>query len=136
MKMEKDEWQKRGEGHRKRLREKFIEGGVDRFSDEEVVEFLLTLGTPRRDVKVQAREAMKRFGSLSGVQDFRDPRVVHQRQRLALGLQARDDAFRVHPTPDHLERDQTPDRLRLFGEEDFTHPTLAERAHDTVRTDL
>jgi len=65
--MEKDEWQKKGEGHRQRLREKFIEGGFDRFSDEEVVEFLLTLGTPRRDVKVQAREAMKRFGSLSGV---------------------------------------------------------------------
>ena len=65
--MEKDEWQKKGEGHRQRLREKFIKGGLDRFSDEEVVEFLLTLGTPRRDVKVQAREAMKRFGSLSGV---------------------------------------------------------------------
>jgi len=65
--MEKEEWQKKGEGHRQRLREKFIEGGLDRFSDEEVVEFLLTLGTPRRDVKVQAREAMKKFGSLSGV---------------------------------------------------------------------
>ena len=57
----------KGEGHRRRLREKFSEGGLDRFSDEEVVEFLLTLGTPRKDVKPQAREALKKFGSLSGV---------------------------------------------------------------------
>ena len=65
--MDKDNWEKKGEGHRHRLREKFSDGGLDRFSDEEVVEFLLTLGTPRKDVKPQAREALKRFGSLSGV---------------------------------------------------------------------
>lgn len=49
------------------MREKFLEGGIERFSDEEVIEFLLSLGTPRRDVKIQAREALKRFESLSGV---------------------------------------------------------------------
>ncbi|MBW1667531.1 MAG: DNA repair protein RadC [Deltaproteobacteria bacterium] len=65
--MEKEDWQKKGQGHRQRLREKFLEGGLDRFSDEEVVEFLLSLGTPRKDVKPQAREALKRFGSLSNV---------------------------------------------------------------------
>lgn len=65
--MEKEEWQHKGKGHRMRLRQKFADGGIDRFSDEEVIEFLLTLGTPRRDVKPQAREALKRFGSLSGV---------------------------------------------------------------------
>jgi DNA repair protein RadC len=65
--MDKKDWQKKGKGHRQRLREKFIEGGLDRFSDEEVLEFLLTLGTPRRDLKAEAREALKRFGSLSGV---------------------------------------------------------------------
>lgn len=59
--------EKRGVGHRGRLREKFIEGGIERFSDEEVVEFLLTLGTPRKDVKLQARQAMKKFGTLSGI---------------------------------------------------------------------
>jgi DNA repair protein RadC len=65
--MEKEDWQKKGEGHRQRLREKFREGGLERFSDEEVVEFLLTLGTPRKDLKSQAREALKKFGNLSGV---------------------------------------------------------------------
>ena len=46
---------------------KFIEGGLERFSDGEVIEFLLTLGTPRGDLKLPARDALKRFGSLSGV---------------------------------------------------------------------
>jgi DNA repair protein RadC len=67
MKVEKDDWKKKGDGHRQRLREKFMEGGLERFSDEEVVEFLLSLGTPRKDVKPQAREALKRFGTLSEV---------------------------------------------------------------------
>jgi len=66
-KMEKEEWQKRGTGHRERLRQRFLEGGVERFSDEEVIEFLLTLGTPRGDQKLSAREALKTFGNLSGV---------------------------------------------------------------------
>ena len=65
--MDKEEWKKKGEGHRQRLRDKFIHGGLDRFSDEEVLEFLLTLGTPRGDVKPSARQALKDFGSLSAV---------------------------------------------------------------------
>jgi len=65
--MEKGEWQKRGVGHRERLRRRFLEGGLERFSDEEVIEFLLTLGTPRGDLKLSARDAIKRFGTLSGV---------------------------------------------------------------------
>lgn len=33
------------EGHRRRLREKFLQGGLDGFLDYEVVELLLTLLT-------------------------------------------------------------------------------------------
>jgi len=65
--MKKENWQKRGKGHRQRLRDRFLEGGLKRFSDGEVIEFLLTLGTPRGDLKLPARNALKRFGSLSGV---------------------------------------------------------------------
>jgi DNA repair protein RadC len=74
--MQKENWQNRGEGHRQRLRDKFAEGGLDRFSDEELVEFLLTLGTPRKDVKLQAREALKKFGSLSGVLSAPIPKLM------------------------------------------------------------
>ncbi|MCF8083719.1 MAG: DNA repair protein RadC [Deltaproteobacteria bacterium] len=65
--MDKAEWQKRGKGHRERLRQRFLQGGLERFSDEEVIEFLLTLGTPRGDLKVPARAALKALGSFSGV---------------------------------------------------------------------
>ncbi|MEA2005390.1 MAG: DNA repair protein RadC [Acidobacteriota bacterium] len=54
-------------GHRKRLREKFLKGGIEVFLDYEIIELLLTLGTPRQDCKTQAKEALKRFKTLRGV---------------------------------------------------------------------
>lgn len=55
------------EGHRKRLREKFEKSGFAGFHDYEIIELLLSLGTPRRDCKEPAKEAMKRFKTLRGV---------------------------------------------------------------------
>jgi len=55
------------QGHRRRLREKFIKSGISGFHDYEIIELLLTLGTPRKDCKQQAKEAMKRFKTLRGV---------------------------------------------------------------------
>ena len=55
------------EGHRQRLRERFLKAGLDGLNDYEVVELLLTLGTPRRDCKQAAKEAIKNFGSLRAV---------------------------------------------------------------------
>ncbi len=39
------------EGRRRRLREKFLRGGLSGFLDYEILELLLTLGTPRRDCR-------------------------------------------------------------------------------------
>jgi DNA repair protein RadC len=55
------------EGHRRRLREKFLKSGLAGFHDYEIVELLLSLGTPRRDCKPQAKEALKKFKTLRGV---------------------------------------------------------------------
>ncbi len=57
----------KAEGHRKRLREKFIKTGLNGFHDYEIIELLLSLGTPRKDCKEQAKEAVKRFKTLRGV---------------------------------------------------------------------
>jgi DNA repair protein RadC len=51
-------------GHRKRLREKFLRSGLAGFHDYEIIELLLTLGSPRKDCKQQAKEAIKRFKTL------------------------------------------------------------------------
>lgn len=63
--MDKIDWQKKGEGHRQRLRDKFFERGLEAFTDAEVLELLLTLGTPRKDCKDLARTVLDRFGTLS-----------------------------------------------------------------------
>ena len=54
-------------GHRKRLKERFFASGLDGFLDYEIVELLLTLGTPRRDCKSQAKAAIVKFKGLNGV---------------------------------------------------------------------
>lgn len=54
-------------GHRKRLRERFSRSGLDGFLDYEILELLLSLGTPRKDCRHQAKEAIERFGTLRGV---------------------------------------------------------------------
>lgn len=54
-------------GHRQRLRARFLEMGVDSLTDSDVLELLLTLGTPRKDCKQPARDALKKFGSLQKV---------------------------------------------------------------------
>lgn len=69
--MDKQEWQKKGAGHRQRLRDKFLERGVDALSDAEVIELLLTFGTPRSDCKGPARTALKQFKTLPAVLDAR-----------------------------------------------------------------
>ena len=67
--MTKDENKKthKGEGHRQRLRERFLSSGLDGFHDYEVIEILLTLGMPRKDCKDAAKEALSRFKTLQGV---------------------------------------------------------------------
>jgi DNA repair protein RadC len=56
-------------GHRSRLKQKFLNGGLAGFPDYEVIELLLTLGTPRRDCKQQAKQALKKFKTLSAVME-------------------------------------------------------------------
>lgn len=57
---------KEARGHRLRLKEKFLQGGLSAFLDYEIIELLLTLGTPRRNCKPQAKAVLKRFKTLRG----------------------------------------------------------------------
>jgi DNA repair protein RadC len=57
----------KGAGHRQRLRQRFLDGGLDGFHDYEVIELLLTLAMPRKDCKDAAKGALKRFKTLQGV---------------------------------------------------------------------
>ena len=57
------------EGHRDRLKQKFLFSGLDGFHDHEALELLLFYAIPRRDTNPIAHELLNRFGSLSGVLD-------------------------------------------------------------------
>jgi DNA repair protein RadC len=63
----KKDLEHKGKGHRQRLREKFLNRGIESLNDDEVLELLLTLGTPRKDCKEQARALLRQFGSLPAV---------------------------------------------------------------------
>ncbi|MGB3210753.1 MAG: DNA repair protein RadC [Desulforhopalus sp.] len=65
--MEKKIWQKKGEGHRARLRDRFLLKGLDGFTDIEILELLLSFGTPRTDCKEPARALLAKYGSFSKV---------------------------------------------------------------------
>ncbi len=65
--MDKKQWQEKGAGHRGRLRDRFLEKGLSGFSDTEILELLLSFGTPRTNCKEPARQLLKKFGSFSKV---------------------------------------------------------------------
>ncbi|NCC22640.1 MAG: JAB domain-containing protein [Alphaproteobacteria bacterium] len=54
-------------GHRDRLRERFLKGGAEALADYELLELILFMAIPRRDVKPLAKELLARFGGFSGV---------------------------------------------------------------------
>ncbi len=69
------------------------------------------------------------------VENFGDGRMVHQRQRLALGLEAGDDFARVHTRFDQLDGNAAADRNFLFCEPDLAHTAYADPLHEPVIAD-
>lgn len=54
-------------GHRKRLKDRFLIGGAVSMPDYEMLELLLMIAIPRRDVKPIAKELLKEFGNFAEV---------------------------------------------------------------------
>ncbi|PIE75315.1 MAG: hypothetical protein CSA18_00425 [Deltaproteobacteria bacterium] len=64
---EKNLIEKNTKGHRERLRQKFFKAGISAFHDYEIIEILLTFGTPRKDCKKIAKELISKFKTIQGV---------------------------------------------------------------------
>lgn len=56
-------------GHRQRLRQRFIQEGLDNFTEVQVLELLLFYSIPRIDTNETAHLLIQRFGSLAQVLD-------------------------------------------------------------------
>lgn len=57
------------EGHRERLRTRFLTSGLEGFEPHNVLELLLFYSIPRRDTNEIAHQLIERFGSFAGVID-------------------------------------------------------------------
>lgn len=55
------------EGHRQRLKDRFLKDGLDNFEELYVLELLLFYAIPRKDTNPIAHALLDRFGSLTGV---------------------------------------------------------------------
>lgn len=54
-------------GHRERLKQRFLDQGLDNFTDVQVLELLLFYAIPQKDTNPIAHDLLDRFGSLSRV---------------------------------------------------------------------
>ncbi len=105
-------------GHRKRLRDRFLRVGFAGMAEHEVVELILTLAIPRKDVKEPAKELLKQFGSLKGIfeatpealQTVREIGTVAPvalriiREAANLYLQQKSESETVLASPENLNR--------------------------------
>lgn len=55
------------DGHREKMRQRFLTGGLETFADHEALELLLYYAIPRRDTNPIAHALMERYGSLQAV---------------------------------------------------------------------
>jgi DNA repair protein RadC len=55
------------DGHRKKMKARYLASGLEGFADHEVLELLLFYAIPRRDTNVTAHHLMERYGSLAAV---------------------------------------------------------------------
>ncbi len=60
----------------------------------------------------------------AGVEDLGNVRMVHDRKRLALGLEPAQHAAGIHTRLDELERHPALDRIQLVGDPDLAHAPL------------
>ena len=55
------------DGHREKMRRRFIQGGLEAYADHEALELLLYYAIPRRDTNPIAHALVDRYGSLAAV---------------------------------------------------------------------
>ena len=55
------------DGHRERMKSRFVEAGLDGFNDHNALEMLLFYAVPRKDTNELAHRLLKQFGSLAAV---------------------------------------------------------------------
>ena len=79
------------DGHREKMRQRFLKGGLDSFADHEALELLLYYAIPRKDTNPIAHALTERYGSLAAVlsapvEDLKQVEGVGERAAVLLKL--------------------------------------------------
>jgi len=119
------------QGRRKRVRQRFVEEGLNAFADHEVLELLLFYAIPRGDTNKLAHRLMCHFGRLSAVFDAQlsdlqqVPGIGHQTAVLLHSMPA--VLRRYHS--DRVQRD-APILNSAQAVSDYLHPLMAGRTRE------
>lgn len=70
------------EGHRQRVKDRYLIEGLDSFEDHQVLEFLLFYCIPMKDTNELAHKMISEFGSLAGIFEA-DPKDICKRCRVS-----------------------------------------------------
>ncbi len=71
-------------------------------------------------------------GRSPGIENLRDGRMIHYRQRLAFGPEPAFRFRRVGTCPDQFQRNIPAHRVALLGEPDLSHSARTEFTNETV----
>ncbi|AGX88185.1 RadC family protein [Candidatus Symbiobacter mobilis] len=119
------------QGHRQRLRARFLEDGLDSFDDHQVLELLLFHAIPRADTNPIAHTLLHRFGSLSAVleADPKDLASVDGVGQRAAALLALIPALTRRYLQDRIER-ESPALSDSHAVERYLVPLMAGRPEE------
>lgn len=110
-------------GHRARLKEKYITGGIEVLQPHEVMEMLLYYAVPQRNTNDMAKNLLDRFGSISAVLDAGMDMLMSAglTEHQALLLKLIPDVTRLYLLDKHSNRDKvlTYDNLPAYVMDKF-----------------
>lgn len=113
-------------GHRDRLRQRFVKGGADALADYEMLELLLFMSIPRRDVKPLAKSLIHHFGSFAAVLNAPIPELIAAglSENVAIALRT------VRTAAHHLLQDDIKGKEILSNWVQVTDYAKATMAHE------
>lgn len=119
--------------HRKRLRERFLEGGPAAMPDYELLELVLFRAIPRQDVKPLARKLLEVFGDFNGVVSAPSTRLE---KISGVGASVVTELKIVEAAAHRLARSRVMERPVVSSWDallDYCHATMAHRDTEQFR---
>lgn len=119
-------------GHRDRLRQRFLQSGPDALADYEMLELVLFMAIPRRDVKPLAKELLAKFDTFTGVLNAPLPELVKAglSENAAIALKAIQSSAHRLLKQEIMHKPILNSWQRLV---DYCHATMAHEKKESFR---